>query len=352
MRSDIVFQVPMLSNGKGKSSRGLQRDDEQEDQEALLQAGKRDSRHGSPVFTVLFCIFVSVFLVATSMDSLINNLDDRIFVTTTESFSNLFALRDVFSKAYNYSRQANPPSLLHGAFDPMPDTMQEWQDLRNRRIMSSKEYDDAVKVFSSVEASRFAFYGPSLLWNLLRISWCSYPNALPGRTAITRSPGCECIGKAYLGFVLETMGNASVTPLVNTTLAARDKYGDEVTTCFDRRLVSRTQSCGLVCSTHLAGLVLYVNSITFLALCTYLLFSEHTVLLGGFSSIFTQLFLLKTCVIVLAVALALPFVLRDPEANILNLTGIALSVVYLTLTLHDELNFPAMDKSKHFFKRR
>ena len=342
----------MLSSGKGKSSRGLLRDDEQEDQEALLQAGKRDARHGSPVFTVLFCIFVSVFLVATSMDSLINNLDDRIFVTTTESFSNLFALRDVFSKAYNYSRQANPPSLMHGAFDPMPDTIQEWQDLRNRQIMSSKEYDDAVKGFTSVQANRVAFYGPSLLWNLLRISWCSYPNALPGRTAITRSPGCECIGKAYLGFILETMGNGTVSALVNTTLAVRDKYGEEVTTCFDRRLVSRTQSCGLVCSTHLAGLVLYVNSITFLALCAYLIFSEHTILLGGFSSIFTQLFLLKTCVIVLAVALGLPFVLRDPEANILNLTGIAISVVYLTLTLHDELNFPAMDKSKHFFRRR
>jgi hypothetical protein len=353
MRSDLVFQVPLLSAPRGRN--GFLRDEGREHEEALLAAGKRDSRQGSPVFTVLFSLFVSVFLLASSMDSLVNNFDNRIFVTTTESFYRFFALRDVFAGARNYSLSANPPALIHGVLDPAPDTLQEWQDLRNRRLITSKDYDSVVQALPALEETRFRENGGSLLWNLLRISWCSYPNALPNRTAVTRSPGCECIGRAYLGFILETMGNVTSLPastVVNTTAAARDKYGSEVVSCFDKRQVSRTQTCGLVCSTHLAGLVLYANIVMFLALCAYLVFSEHSVVLKGCSSVFTQLLVLKLFVVVLAAGLASPFYWHDVEANVLNLVGIAVSVVYLTLTLHDELNFPAMDKSNHYVRRR
>lgn len=352
MRTDIVFQVPLLTAG----GRGL-RDGEQDDsdQSALLAAGKRDSRQGSPVFTVLLSLFVCVFLLAFSMDSLINNFDNRIFVTTTDTFYRFFALKDVFIRATNYSLRANPPVLTHGVFDPVPDSLQEWQDLRNRRLISPEEYDVATRNLSAYNELILRVNGPSLLWNLLRLSWCSYPNALPGTTPITRSSGCECIGRAYLGFILETMGNITAPfsdYIVNTTAAARDKYGSEVVTCFDRRQVSRTQTCGLFCSTHSAGLVLYVNTITFLALIGYLVFSEHALILKGVASVFTQLFVLKLFIVVLAAALASPFYWHDVEANVLNLTGIALCVVYLTLTLHDELNFPAMDKANHYIKRR
>lgn len=139
MRQDIVFQIPLL----GSRSRFL-KSEEQEYQDALLAAGKRDARQGSPVFTVLFALFVTAFLLASSMDSLINNFDDRIFVTTTDTFSDYFSLRDVFAGARNYSLSANPRSLTHGFFDPVPDTEQEWQDLRNRRLISSAEYDGAI----------------------------------------------------------------------------------------------------------------------------------------------------------------------------------------------------------------
>lgn len=196
--------------------------------------------------------------------------------------------------------------------------------------------------------------GRSLLWNLMRLSWCSYPNALPGTTPVTRSPGCQCIGNVYLRFVTETFGNGTNVrgDVVNTTLAQRDKYGSDVLTCFDRRQVSRTQTCGLVCSTHSAGLMLYVNIVTFLALFGYLVFSEHGVILRGCASVSSQLLALKLLIVILAAGLASPYIWRDLEANILNLTGIALSVVYLTLTLHDELNFPEMDRSHRYVKRR
>jgi hypothetical protein len=152
------------------------------------------------------------------------------------------------------------------------------------------------------------------------------------------------------------MGNLSGGGLqnmvVNTSLRAREKYGSEVMTCFDRRQVSRTQSCGLVCSTHSGGLVLYVNIVFFLAICAYLVFSEYRTVLGGCSDPFTCLFVLKVFIVLLAGGLASPFIARDVEANIFNLTGIVLSVVYITLTLHDELNFPAMDQANAFVKRR
>jgi hypothetical protein len=342
-----IFRLPPLTSKNAHS----------EADHAALAASKRNSRQGSPVLTVLLALFATAFLLAFSMDSVINNFDDRIFVTTTESFYRFFLLRDVFTGALNFSVPLNPPSLLHGVFDPIPDSLQEWQDLRNRRLISAADYDRIASSLPALDGIRLLQNQGSLLWRLLRISWCSYPNALAGTTPTTRSPGCECIGNAYVGFIRETIGNLSGSGLqnmavVNTSLQARQKYGSEVITCFDRRQVSRTQSCGLVCSTHSGGLVLYVNIVTFLALCAYLAFSEYRTFLGGCSDPFTCLFVLKVFIVLLAAGLASPFIARDVEANIFNLTGIVLCVVYITLTLHDELNFPAMDQANSYVKRR
>lgn len=310
------------------------------------------ARAGSPVGTVLLCIFLSGMATAFSMYFLGQNLDGRLAVTTVDTFHNFFALRDAFLAVTSYPLAANPVSLAHGVFDPTPDSLQEWQDIRNRRLISAASYDAAVAVFNASTQQLLSLHRGDLLWNVLRVSWCSYPNALAGTTPTTRSPGCACIGKAYLDFIRETAGNRTGAVTINTTLAARDKYGAQALTCFDQRQVSRTQTCGLVCTTHAMDLMLFINSITFLFLCAYLLFSEQgSSFVAGLSG-FTQMLVLKLVVVVLAGLLAVPFIVYDIQAHVPNLCGLILSVVYITVTLHEQLDFPALRRAMEFVQGR
>lgn len=310
------------------------------------------ARAGSPVGTVLLCIFLSGMATAFSMYFLGQNLDGRLAVTTVDTFHDFYSLRDTFLAATSYPLEVNPASLAHAAFSYEPDSLQEWQDLRNRRMISTASYDAEAAVFNAKTQQLLSLRRGDLLWNVLRVSWCSYPNALPGTTPATRSPGCACIGKTYVDFVRETAGNRTGAVTVNTTLAARDKYGAQAMTCFDQRQVSRTQTCGLVCTTHAMDLMLFINSVTFLFLCAYLLFSEHdSSFVAGLSG-FTQLLVLKVVVVVLAALLAVPFIVYDVQAHVPNLCGLILSVVYITVTLNEQLDFPAMREAMEFVQRR
>lgn len=321
----------------------------------VVQKKKRHWRQGSPVFTVILLLMVTLGLVCFSWAILLNNLDDRVFVTTTDTFHDWMALRDLFTGTLNFSRLMNPPNLSMAAFDPIPDSMQEWQDLRNREVITPAQYD-LMAANKGLDDQRVLHNSKSLLWSLLRISWCSYPNALPGTTPITRSPGCDCIAKSYLGFVRDSLNSSRLLVgdvTVNSTAAIRDKYSEQVLTCFDQRQVSRTQTCGLVCSIHLAGVVLYANIVMFLSLLSYLLFSEHGAV---FKSCSTgpgmQTLFIKLLITAVAVGLSTAFFLQDVTANVLNLVGIIFCVIYNTLTLHDELNFPAMDEAMTYKERR
>ena len=310
------------------------------------------ARAGSPVGTVLLALFLSGMATAFSMYFLGQNLDGRLAVTTVDTFHDFFSLRDSFLAVTSYPLAVNPVSLAHGVFDPTPDSLQEWQDLRNRRLIPTASYDAAVAVFNASTQQLLSLHRGDLLWNVLRISWCSYPNALAGTTPTTRSPGCACIGKAYLDFIRETAGNRTGAVTINTTLATRDKYGAQALTCFDQRQVSRTQTCGLVCTTHAMDLMLFINSITFLFLCAYLLFSEQgSSFVAGLSG-FTQMLALKLVVVVLAGLLAVPFIVYDIQAHVPNLCGLILSVVYITVTLHEQLDFPAMREAMEFVQGR
>ena len=318
---------------------------------------KRHWRHGSPAITVIFLVMVTLGLVCFSWATLLNHLDDRVYVTTTDTFHEWMDLKNIFLQTANFSVALNPISLSQAAFEPTPDSLQEWQDLLNRRVITSQEYDSALS--QPVQAAGIAWVRGkegSLLWRLLRTSWCSYPNALPGTTPVTRTPGCDCIAQSYLGFVRDSMNVApgSVSASVgNSTVAIRDKYSQEVLKCFDRRQVRRTQTCGLVCSIHLAGVILYVNIIMLLSLVTYLLFSEHEALFRScFSSPFLQTLAIQVLIVGLAAGLSAAFFVRDVTANVLNLVGILLCVIYNTITLHDELDFPAMNESKKYENRR
>jgi hypothetical protein len=65
-----------------------------------------------------------------------------------------------------------------------------------------------------------------------------------------------------------------------------------------------------------------------------------------------QTLFIKLLITAVAVGLSTAFFLQDVTANVLNLVGIIFCVVYNTLTLHDELNFPGMDEAMTYQERR
>ena len=310
-------------------------------------------RQTSARMTVMIAVFVSTCAVVSSAWALHFNQDSRLFLTTTDTFHDWKGLRDVFDTAYNYSRALNTPNLSSVAFEVNPDGFAQVEDLHNRRLIPDSDFTMLKTAWPVMEKAMIDADRPLLLRRLMRISWCSLGStALRGTTPATRTPGCSCIAQAYAGFLNETLDamvpqNAS---LIVAQPSVRDKYADKVVRCFDQRQVSRSKTCGRMCSVHAIALVLYANSVFLLACLGYLLFSEHA-LLGGFG-VFTQLTLLKISVVVLGGVLCIPFLLSDMDANVLNITGIALSVVYLTISLHDELNFPGMDARKEYSGRR
>jgi hypothetical protein len=293
-------------------------------------------------------VILSALIVISTAWNLIYNDDARIFLTTSDTFNDWQALRRVYDQAYNYSKELNPASLSSNNFGQLVDGVAEFDDLFNRGIISNQTY---VRDRNSL-ASYFATYfkvdlQQKILKNLMYISWCSHSNARVNTTPATRSPGCMCIAQTYLDFTNETQYKvAAGVDLINTSKAVRDKYSEQVLRCFDKRQVSRTSTCGKMCSVHTLGLALYANSVFLLASWTFLQFSEYwRTFLRGFGS-FVQSLMLKLLVVGLGIGLCVPFIITDFRANILTISGVAISVVYLTISLHDELNFPAMDIRK------
>ena len=304
-------------------------------------------REEGSLITVVAGVILSALIVISTAWNLIYNEDARIFLTTSDTFNDWQALRRVYDQAYNYSKELNPASLSSNNFEPWVDGLAEIDDLFNRRVFSNTTYVEGKKNFALYQPFLTLELQRKILKNLMFVSWCSHPNARVNTTPATRSPGCMCIAQTYLDFTNETQYKVSAgVDLINTSKAVRDKYSEQVLRCFDKRQVSRTSTCGKMCSVHTLGLALYANSVFLLASWTFLQFSEYwRTFLRGFGS-FVQSLMLKLLVVGLGIGLCVPFIITDFRANILTISGVAISVVYLTISLHDELNFPAMDIRK------
>ena len=313
------------------------------------QPGNDDQmrREEGSLITVVAAVILTSLLVLSAAWNLKYNQDTRIFLTTSDTFNDWQALRRVYDEAYNYSRALNPSNLSTFKFEEVPDSLSQIDDYHNRRLTTENEYILLKKFFPMTQATVLPGIRAHILRNLMYISWCSFANARTGTTPTTRSPGCACIAQTYVDFLNETQKDlpASVG-VINTTLAIRNTYADRVLRCFDRRQVSRTSTCGKPCSIHTLGLALYANSVFLLASWTFLQFSEYwRTFLKGFGS-FMQTSVLKLLVLILGTALCVPFIITDFQSNLLAITGIAISAVYLTISLHDELDFPGMDARK------
>jgi len=224
-----------------------------------------------------------------------------LLLTYSETFSDLWAVRDLFLQTANLSLALNPPRVDHVGFHGWDDP----DDIRARGLPSS------------LNASAPA--NGSLLHQLMRVSWCSSGPARGDFLPARRNAGCACIAEAYLAVARE---NASFIPV-----PLRERAANQALRCWDRPLVSRSRHCGRVCTTHVASLALFANVVLFLTCMAFVAFRTFP----------WHAYAIKLFVAMLGVLLAIVFVVRDAEANALTLGGLAVCVFYLTVTLHEEL---------------
>jgi hypothetical protein len=337
------------------------------------------NRQPTPLHGLVTALVVSVLsfgFVCLALGSMFSNVDSRLMLTVTDTFSGLKEIRDVLNSTASYLSIFNPPGVDHVPFPAGPETLEELEDLVRRGLMPG----DALGRFQAVDPAS----DPSLLHRLMVASWCSSGRAIPNVLPAARTPGCQCIADAYLDLVGTTrsaqnysisgyaqvggynttvlVGGANQTVLVNGTnrtvlvgavnttvwlnwtnqtlwvpavvlvpVDVRMRVADRVYRCWDQRQVRRSRQCGDSCKVHLLGLPLFANIVLFLVCMSYLMFMQ----LGRSG---WELYVIKLMVVGLGIALSIPFFVRYIEANVLNLAGVVVCLFYLVVSLHSELD--------------
>lgn len=311
----------------------------------------------------------TMFAIGLCLAGLFLNVDRRLVLTYSDTFSGLADIRDLFLNRSRYTVMHNPLGVAHVQFPRGVETLEELEDLERRGLLAGNFN------YSLVAGDQ---EDPSLLRQLMRVSWCSSWPGLPGRVPAERTPGCKCIADAYQDFVNSSLPpglsvyndtfnsttyrvwtnqtvtgangtnqtvlvgvNVTNTTLVSRTLSVVDvgqelrrRVGDRVYRCWDLRQMTRALSCGRICTTHVVGLALFANIVLFLTCFAYVAFYALT----------WNVFAIKLLVVVAGAALSIAFAAKDAEANTLSIAGIVVCLFYLTVSLHGELDRDAERK--------
>ena len=250
--------------------------------------------------------------------------DRRLVLTTTEVFRNWSALKRVYENTTEYLPAFNPPSLALARFDPWGTSLGQYEDMRNRGLITGEQFANVSASFAATDLAALAAAHPSVLYRLLSAAECTVPNARPQTTPASRSPGCQCIADSYLAFVNETVNTSSRVPA-----EVRTRYAGRVLGCLDRRVTRKTATCETMCSLHPVGLALYSNTVLFLSCMAFLLFSE-----ANFGA---KTMTLQLVVCVAGVLCILPFVLMGASANLLSILGLVLVILNLVHAAREDL---------------
>jgi hypothetical protein len=266
-------------------------------------------------------------LISLCLGTFFVHSDKLLILTIEESFAGLSVIREIFRNVSSYAVSANPLGVAHVRYAAVPETLEEVEDLERRGLVN--------QTYVSQFRPRSLSDNPSLLHRLMVTSWCSSGlgplNGLPAE----RTPGCQCIARAYLDLVNATRPvNASNTSRVNVSSEVGTRLGDQVYKCWDQRLVRRSRSCGKICKTHVVGLALFGNIVLFLVCAAYLMFYKLPNLNG---------YVLKFMLVVLGVVLGVPYYVVYAEVTAINVAGIAVCLFYLTVGLHEELSPDAQE---------
>jgi hypothetical protein len=265
-------------------------------------------------------VVVSAVLIGVSVGLLFSQIDSRLVVTFTETFGEFAELRGFLNNTRTYIAGYNPVDVSHVTFPPGLQTLEEVEDLKRRGII--KESDVKNLIISNVT-------GPSILNHLMMRSWCSSGLPIPHTIPAKRTPGCECIAKAYITLVNGSRpANATNLTVVNVPEELRKAASEQLFKCWDQRLVTRSRSCGRTCTTHISGLALFANAVLFLACASFMLSYNLK----------WNVYAVKALILLMGAVFITFFLVKDTEANVMNAVWILISLVLLTVVLHDELN--------------
>ncbi len=284
-----------------------------------------EDRHALGIACVC-CVFSFAFLVTGTVFMLIHS-DQRVVLTTLDVFHDWAGLQGIFRDTVRYDPAFNPPSLDRARFD---SNLAVFQDLHSRGLMTDEVFANVSSQFNISTGMRLEVFdmpfaamvaqlmsvvggdfaqvsallsgvtggdfaqmsallnqtmggilaarGSSmgLLYRLLSLSGCAFPDAIPGQTPVSRSKGCLCIGNAYLDFV-----RASVNMSSNVSLAVREAGAGTVLRCMDRRVTWRTWGGGRWWSLHPLGIMAYCQFVFFLGCLAFILSFRHEFLFSG-----------------------------------------------------------------------
>jgi hypothetical protein len=317
------------------------------------------------------CVFSLSFLVA-GFTLLYRHSDQRIVLTTLDVFHDWAGLQAVFRGATRYAPSLNPPSLDQVRFDTTPNSLSVFRDLNSRGLMSDADFANVTALFNQTTGLRldtlamspadmiaqlmamtgaslasvsavlnhtdFAQLvaqgsGASLLSHLLSIAGCTFPDAIPGTTPITRSKGCRCIGDAYLDFV-----RAAVNTTQNVSAAVREAGASSVLRCVDRRVTWHSWGGGEWWSVHPLGLMVYCQCLTLLGCLAFLLAFHHEYVFPGKTPM-QKVWLTRGVLIVLSLGFCALFAGRDWRGNVFLILGILLGLVNLVFSIAVVLDY-------------
>jgi hypothetical protein len=318
------------------------------------------------------CLLVSAALLIVGMVFLSKTSDSsRLTLTTVEVFHEWGALAGVLRDATAYDPRFNPPSAGEALFaTSVMDSLSGVQDLFYRGMLTGAELANrsayynqttglllqavpldpvALSAMAMSYIQRAAQMGmqavpalplfegmePRLLPRLLAVSGCSFPSAVPGSTPINRSPGCQCIGDAYVAFVRAT---ANMT--ANTTAEARDAGADSLLRCLSQRVTWRTWASERDYSVSPLALAVYAAGIFFLLCLAFLLSFNHELIFDGNSWTPDKKGLaIKFLLTAFSGGLAVFFVFDGWRRNLFQLVGLAISLAHLVFSAHSPLNY-------------
>lgn len=348
-----------------------------EEYKAALQRGvDSDARACLWAGVTGVCCGVMIVVCAAFM---LANPDQRITMTSMEVFHDWIGLSKILRDAVAYDPRFNVPSVdQYARFETGDSSLMVLKDIYYRGLISSTAFANASALFNQTTGMRlvgavdpriliqvatefFAHFNastmspssllllqnaivmsassqnedPRLLSRLFSVSGCSFPDAPPGTTPVTRSQGCRCIADAYVGFVKST-----VNMTTNVTLSARDASVGTLMKCMNRRVTWHTWGAGDEWSIHPLGLVLYSNCVIFIVCVGFLLSFYNESLFYWLKDATYRSWLVKLTLCGVVFALSIFFWVKNAQGNVFQLIGLFFVLMNFIFSANSVLDYP------------
>ena len=328
------------------------------------------------VVWALVVSLISLVMIGVNVGFMYSHLEGRVVLTSIEVFHDWAGLRQIFQDTVSYDPRFNLPSLeYYSLFETSGGSLEVLEDLRDRGLVSDADFQKGLVAFNkssgqplagsvdprilsqlsseffskfsgllstqalqvlppSVMVSSPGFTDPRILARLMKVSGCSFPDALPGATPMSRSLGCKCIADTYLNFV-----KASVNMSSNVSTALREGSSTEVLKCIDRRVTWHTWGAGKNWTLHPSGLALYSSCVIFFVCASFLISFNHEHLFPDSWDVRLRTAAIKFTLTGIIAVFVLLFALHDWESNLFQIAGLFLVLFNFFFSAYPVLDY-------------